>query len=500
MGSYHCLIDRAAQIVSRMEGAFTRRAAFGWFGTSVVGTMARADHLGATSVVRALGLDGDRAYESLLHSFRSEAWSAAGVAAQWCRAVREEAPLIRRSGRLLLPLDGVKVVKEGARMPGVKRQHQDSGDSGKPEAMFGHLFGCVGALAGESLSSCFCVPLSCGLQDGMRAAASWEGSPFSADTHVVQAARQAWEAAEATGEPAYAIADRYFLAKTALEELARLDGMAWRGLSDEGAPRPLVHLLSKAKSTCVAFGPPPQREPGRAGRPAKRGAPVRLASLFSDGTPFEAGAATISGEEVPFEFLVRDLLWGEGLYAEMRFVLVRCRGYETVLATTDRSMSARDAVELYAARFGIECSFRAMKSDVGAFGYRFWTLACPELDRYAKAGSPDRLEAVCGEGERRRVLACAEAVARFVAVCCVATGVAQILALSHPVGGELDSLLYKRTRGRAAKVSERTVLAVFRDRAREWVLCRKGDGPAGRLAGFIRSKTPQGRLGEARRR
>ena len=484
MELYTGLMEGACSILDRMRGAFSREDSFGWFATSVVGMMSRTDTLGLTSVVRALGLDGDRSYESLVHSYRSEAWDSAGACGAWLAAVGAEAPLVRRRGRVLLPVDGVKVCKEGSRMPGVKRQHQESSDSGKPEYMFGHLFGCVGALAAAPGGAAFCVPLRRGLQDGMRAAAAWEGSPFPGESHVVAAMDLAFWAAGGLG-PAYALMDRYFLAKTALARLSELNG---------GGGEPLVHLVTKAKSNCVAYEEPPERPAGSRGRPPKRGARVELASLFSDGAEFERGTASLSGEEVPIEYLVRDLLWGAGLYAPMRFVLVRCRGHETVLATTDRSLSAAEVVELYAARYGIECSFRAMKCDVGAFSYRFWTLACPELDRFARSGSPDPLASVSSPRDRERVLACAEACARFVAVCCAATGIAQILACGHEVGGDLDSLSYKRTRGRAAKVSERTVLDVFRSRAREWLFSCKGPGPSGRIAGFIRSKTASARL------
>ncbi|GHV37144.1 hypothetical protein FACS1894187_13170 [Synergistales bacterium] len=43
-------------------------------------------------------------------------------------------------------------------MPGAKRMHQESENSGKPEYIFGHMFGVIGVLVG-SAEKLFCVPL-----------------------------------------------------------------------------------------------------------------------------------------------------------------------------------------------------------------------------------------------------------------------------------------------------------------------------------------------------
>jgi hypothetical protein len=42
--------------------------------------------------------------------------------------------------------DGIKVSKEGRRMPGVKQLHQESGNVGKPEWIRGHYFSALGLL------------------------------------------------------------------------------------------------------------------------------------------------------------------------------------------------------------------------------------------------------------------------------------------------------------------------------------------------------------------
>ena len=237
MGLYDGVMDFACSLLWPFRGCFSREASFMWWATSVLGVMARTDDLGVTSVVRALGLDGDRSYESLLQVFRSGAADVRDLWERWVRVVGATADLVRVNGRALLPSDGCKVVKEGAFMPGVKRMRQESGDSSKPEYAFGHLFGCVGALARAEGGGVFCVPLCLDVQDGLRALAGWEGSPFSAESHVVQSAERAFAAAELLG-PAYMVADRYFLAAPVLARLRDMNA------SREGAPLP--GLVTKA--------------------------------------------------------------------------------------------------------------------------------------------------------------------------------------------------------------------------------------------------------------
>jgi hypothetical protein len=57
--------------------------------------------------------------------------------------------LVRVDNRYLLAGDGIKVPKEARKMPGVKRLHQESDNSGKAPYIYGHHFGALGILAGS---------------------------------------------------------------------------------------------------------------------------------------------------------------------------------------------------------------------------------------------------------------------------------------------------------------------------------------------------------------
>lgn len=467
------------RVLGRLRPAFSRQATFDWLSAQVLGMAAGGDGMGVTSTVRALGLEA-QSYDSLLDLFRSSAWSSSSLRAAWYAAVAAEAPLLGYGGRAVLCADGIKVAKDALRMPGVKRLVQESSDSGKGEHILGHMFGAVGVLAGEP-GACQCIPLKVDLQEGMRAAAGWDGAPelgISAKTHAVQSVECAFEAAAGIGRDCYLAMDR-FMCKPAL--------LRARELNAAGGPS--VAIVTKAKSGCAAWEEPPD-EPPRRGRPRKRGEKVVLAGLFESAAgEFERVTARIGGSAAEVDVLVRDLLWGAGLYEPVRFVLVRGGGFllDQILATTDRSLSAAQVVELYSMRWGIECAFRDMKQDVRAFSYRFWSKAVPRLDRFAPSGSPDRLESVGGARERGLVLAGAEAIARFVAAACVATGILQMLALAEPADGAVAYSEFRRTPQRA-KVSVRTVRSFLAKRVSSFI----AGHPSSPMARFIRERAAPG--------
>lgn len=88
------------------RSCFSRQATFEWFIAIIVGFMLHSDHLGVTSVIRDLSLRG-RCYKTLLHFRRS-------------------ALLLLIQNRVVLVGDRMKQAKEGIRMSGVKKLHQES--------------------------------------------------------------------------------------------------------------------------------------------------------------------------------------------------------------------------------------------------------------------------------------------------------------------------------------------------------------------------------------
>jgi Transposase DDE domain. len=437
------------EVLCSFRTCFTRTAAFEWFVVLVVGLMVRSDHLGVTSIIRDLALD-PRHYESMIHFFRSSAWSLESLRRTWLEAVHRFAPLLYVRGRVVLVGDGMKQAKEGRHMPGVKRLHQESENVSKSEYIFGHLFGAIGILAGTP-QKWFCLPLSMNLQDGVKAIFGWAGDAEERqNSHVVQMIDQAFVAARTFGR-ALLLLDRYFLSIPALQRLAE------RNLASDGP----LHIVTKAKMNAVAYEKPEPKKPSR-GRPPKKGKMVKLVELFQTrAAEFQTAAVTIYGKEETVSFLCLDLLWGQGLYKELRFVLVRHGDRLSILVSTDLTLDATEIIELYGYRFKIECTFREMKQVIGAFGYRFWSASVPKLNRYRRRGETDPLEQVTNESDRKRIRLTLQAIEGFVMCSVIATGIVQLLALHFSGRTPARFIRYLRTPSKSI-VSEATVVAYLR--------------------------------------
>lgn len=164
------------QKLSDFRSCFSRTATFNWFLIIITGLMIRFDSLGVTSFIRALSLDR-RFYESMLHFFRSHAFTTNSLKTRWHEIVFRHAPFIRLNGRILILGDGTKISKESRHMPAVKKLCQESEDSSKPQFIHGHMFGGIGAVIGNDVNS-FCIPLDLNIQDGLKATASWNCGCF----------------------------------------------------------------------------------------------------------------------------------------------------------------------------------------------------------------------------------------------------------------------------------------------------------------------------------
>lgn len=437
------------EILSVFRKCFSRAAAYEWFVVVVVGLMVRSDHLGVTSIMRDLALDS-RHYESLLHFFRSSAWSLKSLQLAWYEAVNRHAPTVRFLGRVLLVSDGMKKAKEAKHMPGVKKLYQESENSSKGEYIFGHFFGAIGILAGTA-EKWFCLPLFLNLQDGVKAIFGWDDSSEERQaSHVVQVIDQAFTAAGVFGH-ALLLLDRYYLSIPALRRLAEGN----RSCTSS------VHIVTRAKMNAVAYEAPAAKKPGR-GRPPKKGKTVKLATLFQTrAADFQTAKVTLYGKEETVSFLCVDLLWGQGLYQKLRFVLVRQEERLAIFVSTDLSLEPLQILTAYSYRFKIECTFREMKQVLGAFGYRFWSSAMPKLNRYRRKNEADPLERVTDEQQQKQIRLTLQAIEGFVMCSVIATGLVQLIALRF--SGSKPGLFFRYLRTPSKSiVSEATVVAYFR--------------------------------------
>ena len=151
------------QILGKFRSHISREDAFAYFVILVCGIMLRIDHLGVTSIVRALALRPG-VYDALIHFCHATSWDLTIIRHCWWETIAKCMPLYQECGMYILLADGVKQAKEGRRIPGVKRLHQESETQSKAEYIFGHMLGCVGVLIGKP-GILFCLAASLRLAD-----------------------------------------------------------------------------------------------------------------------------------------------------------------------------------------------------------------------------------------------------------------------------------------------------------------------------------------------
>ena len=161
------LSARVEQIVAALRPVFRRQATFEWFILLLWGVLLTSQPPAITSYLNAIGLS-EGYYHQALHWFHSSAWSVSQLCQSWNQWLAVHPHVRRLKGQLVYVGDGIKVGKEGNKMPGVKRLHQESADVSKAEWIRGHYFGALGLLLGAG-KALFATPIAVELQDGIEA-------------------------------------------------------------------------------------------------------------------------------------------------------------------------------------------------------------------------------------------------------------------------------------------------------------------------------------------
>lgn len=120
-----------------LRTAFSRQTTFLCAMIIFPGMTIRDDMLGVTSIVRAFGL-APKSYHSLLRALHSQAINLDKLLELWVQLCMRIFKPMRIEGFMVLIADGIKVGKEGKKMPAVRSLHQDSSSNAKAEFIMGH--------------------------------------------------------------------------------------------------------------------------------------------------------------------------------------------------------------------------------------------------------------------------------------------------------------------------------------------------------------------------
>jgi hypothetical protein len=216
----------------------------------LMGFTVRPDLAGVTSFVRALWLT-EASYDALLRNFHSSGICHAKLRELWARLCLRlfERHLVRVNDKIVLVGDGIKVPKEGKRMPAVKSLHQESSSNSKREYIMGHSCQAIGLLV-EAVGSFFSVPLACRIHEGL---------VFSNRDKRTLLDKLVMLLAEVNlGCGCYLVVDAYYASQKILRPLVGMGS----------------HVITRMRTTAVAYFPVlPSRKRSR-GRPRKYGRKV----------------------------------------------------------------------------------------------------------------------------------------------------------------------------------------------------------------------------------
>lgn len=392
-------------MVKSLKPAFSRMRSFLWFAACLAGITIRPDLMGVSSIIRALGLKGFY-YDRILDFFHSPALNLEKLTLQWKSLILKCLSLLRVNGRILLVGDGIKVPKEGRKMPAVKKLYQESESNTKPKYIFGHYCQAVSVLAG-ALNSVFAVPLASRIHDGV--VFSNRDSRTSLDKMIELIISLN------INNPFYFIADAYYACGTVVNGLLEMGN----------------HLITRVKSNAVAYLPIESigNNKRKRGRPKKYGKKVHLRDYLNDTSDMQTALSPIYADKnIRIRFRVIDLLWRPvGIIVRFVAVIHPTRG-KIILMCTDLTLSPMEIIRIYGLRFKIEVSFKQALRVLGTYAYHFWMMVGDPIRKKSGNQYMHRKNREYRDAVRRKL----SAYHNYIQICIIAQGLLQYLSLSFP--------------------------------------------------------------------
>jgi len=338
----------------------------------------------------------------MLHLFNSRAVNLKILQQSWVNLVFSEfSGIIQINGRGIIIGDGIKVGKEGKKMPAVKLLHQDSESNSKAEYIMGHSLQVIAVLA-KGLSTYFAIPLIGQIHEGIQLSCGDKRTLLDKMFEMLIGVNLT--------AGFYFVADKYYCSGRFMKQLVAKD----------------IHIVTMMKRGAVAYFTPIAPLEKRRGRPSKYGAKVKLFDLFDMVTPFIT-APMPNNNKVMIEYCVVHLLW-RPLGRLVQFVLVRHpeKGLSIVMST-DLKADPLSLILIYSLRFKIEVMFKQAVHQIGAFMYRFWLKMMPPKKR----GTGDQFLQLASTKFKEGVLRKLQAYLLFLQLGFIAQGLIQYLSMHH---------------------------------------------------------------------
>lgn len=345
-------------VVIELRPACSRLRSFFWMVICLMAMTVRTDLFGVTSFVRALNLH-DYCYDRILDFMHSSSLKLDELTRLWVNLVLRIFPQpLRINGRLVLAADGLKIPKEGRKMPAVKSLHQESTDNTKAEYIMGHSCQAIALLVG-ACETFFAVPLISRIHEGVVFSNRNKKTLFDKMLALLETLN--------FNDLFYFVADAYYANRKMVKGLLQQN----------------QHLVTRVKSNAVAYlKAKPVANKHRRGRPKKYGKKIKVSSLFKDEKTFKAASSPVYGEKgVSIRYCAKKLYWRcAGVLVTFVLVIHPARG-RIILMSTDNLLSPLDIIRIYGLRFKIELSFKVSLRVIGAYTYHFWMQAMDKIKR-----------------------------------------------------------------------------------------------------------------------
>jgi hypothetical protein len=450
-----------------LRPACARTTTFLWLVVVLVGFCLRPDLAGVTSLVRGLGLS-EASYYCLLHFFHSPALNLEQLTRLWQQTLQHlfRRRLVRINGRAVVLVDGLKRPKEGKKMPGVKSLHQESRCNAKASFIMGHSLQAVAVLV-QSAGGYLAVPVAARIHEGV----VWSNRTRRTllDKLGDLLVGLPWE------KPVTVVADAYYAAAKFA-----------RRLLAQGH-----HLVTRVRTTAVAYFPASPRPGKQRGRPAVYGRKTKLRDWFALQKRFHKAPSPVYGESgVTLRYYTYDLLWRRlGCLVRFVWVIHPTRG-QLVLLCTDLTLPPLDIIRLYGWRFKIEVSFKQAIHTVGAYAYHFWMENMKPIRRGDGSQHPHRQSESYRQALRRKLAA----YERHIQLGLIAQGLLQYLAVTFRRAVWFNFHSYIRTASPKKTPSEWVVSHALRH---SWPQFLVASPESNTLKKFLASKIHLGRCGYA---